>query len=724
MRNWALALLLLPAAARAQAPAQNRTIHIVRTPRPLTIEALLNGNPPDAARIDDFRQNRPGDGDSISEKTTAYLAYDRENIYIGFVCQAPPGELRARVSRREELFPDDQVGVNLDTFSDRRRTFFFYVNAHGIQLDGLYTEGQGDDLNFDTVWKSEARVTPDGFVALLTIPFKSLRFPASGSQTWGIALARQIPRKNETGWWPYVDRKVSGFANQLGRLEGLEEISPGRNLQFTPYGFVAGSSFLDQPEESPASYRRENTLRSGLDAKAVLRDAFTLDLSLNPDFSQVESDEPQVTVNQRFEVFFPEKRPFFLENGAFFHTPENLFFTRRIADPLFGARLTGKARGWALGVLAIDDRAPDDDGVVQTASIGVARVQREFGNQSAIGALVTSRDRGPNFNRVASLDLRLRFSPHWTFDAQSTRTYTRDEDGRRAGVGWAGSLTHGGERLFARTEYRDRSPDFHTDLGFTPRVDQREVRQFAHYRWKPNGTTLVAHGPFSSGTLLWNSAGALQDWHADAGWNFELKGTTFAEAFHAESFERFEGRGFRKRSTNVHLFSERFRAIGLRAGFHRGTAINYDPVEGRPAFAAGSAGGRASLLLRPWKRGRIEETYFYTRLGGNAPVFNNHILRSKISWQFSREFSLRLILDYNAVLANPLLSSQERAKKFTGDVLFTYLLRPGTALYVGYVDRYENLLLEQGATEARRVRDPFRATGRQFFVKASYLFRF
>lgn len=183
----------------------------------------------------------------------------------------------------------------------------FLANPLGIQLDGVTGEGQDDDYSFDTLWHSEGRLTADGYVVRMAIPFKSLRFSNAPAQTWGIAFGRIITRNNETSFWPYITRRIASFGTQVATLEGLERISPGRNLQFIPYGTFTSARFLEAGQSDLAS----DTLgRAGLDGKMVLHDAVTVDLTLNPDFSQVESDEPQVTVNQRFEVFFPEKRPF------------------------------------------------------------------------------------------------------------------------------------------------------------------------------------------------------------------------------------------------------------------------------------------------------------------------------------------------------------------------------------------------------------------------------
>src|SRR5256714_10806528 len=196
-------------------------------------------------------------------------------------------------------------------------------------------------------------------MVLVEIPFKSLRFPRQSSTDWGVFLARVIPRNGERAFYPTNTSKLQGWLPQEGALTGFQEISPGRNMQFIPYTSARAFRALD--DRDPAGERftgKHLEPKAGLDSKIVIKDSLVLDSTLNPDFGQIESDEPQVTVNQRFEVFFPEKRPFFQENAGYFQTPVNLFFSRRIADPQFGARVTGKVGGWAIGALAIDDRAP------------------------------------------------------------------------------------------------------------------------------------------------------------------------------------------------------------------------------------------------------------------------------------------------------------------------------------------------------------------------------
>src|SRR5712692_7415352 len=325
-----LLLLVAGASITAQTPAPPPAnaakippSTIPRVHRPPKLEDFLENHPREAElAVSDFRQNLPGDGIPATEATTAYLSYDDKNLYVAFLCHDDGGEVRAHLSKREDSDQDDGVGVLLDTFRDAHRAYYFFSNPLGVQTDAIYTEGQGYDFSFDTLWDNAGRVTGDGYVVFFSIPFKSLRFSHEPEQTWAFALYRTILRKSEYDYWPYVTQRVAGLTQQFAPVGGLENVSPGRNIQLIPYGLLASNHFLNQPSTgAPPGFLVNFVHRAGLDAKFVARDALTFDITLNPDFSQVETDDPQVTINQRFAVFFPEKRPFFIENAGFFSTP-------------------------------------------------------------------------------------------------------------------------------------------------------------------------------------------------------------------------------------------------------------------------------------------------------------------------------------------------------------------------------------------------------------------
>jgi len=734
------AVLLVLAAATA---AQCQSVRVERVSPPPKLEDFLSGREvPGFARISDFRQNKPDDGKPASRETIAWIAYDDQNFYAIFLCKEQPGKIRARMAKREDVFSDDTVALYLDTFRDKRHTFSFYVNPFGVQADSINTEGQDEDYTFDAVWKSEGRLTTDGFAVLLAIPFRSLRFPQADVQTWGIGLARFIPALNEGSYWPYYTNRIEGFATQLATLDGLERVSPGRNLQFIPYAAGGSSHFLNTPSYEPPSYVQQYDHRAGLDAKAILHDSFTLDVTLNPDFSQVESDDPQVTVNQRFEVLFPEKRPFFLDNANYFQTPENLFFSRRIVNPEYGARLTGREGPWLAGLLVIDDRAPgqqlapDDPNSGKHALIAVARVQREFWNQSTVGALFTDYQFAGSSEQVFSLDTRLRLWSNLVFTGQAVRSQADYTGGSHPqGSIFHAELGYTGLHLIAKSVLRTLGPDFVSTLSYIPRVDIRQGVHSLAWKWLPSRRILKSYGPTLDITEDWNHTGALQDWIVSPGVAFELTGNTIITAKRTEAVEVYQFLHFRKHSNDFSVSSEVSKLLGVEAAYGTGVGVNYDPATGVLPFLGASTNLKLHLTFRPTRKIKIDETYLFSHLNtieksqvadyyGGGAVFNNHLLRSQLNYQFSRELSLRAIVDYNGVLPNAALIDLTPDKRVTADFLLTWLATPGTAFYLGYTDTHENLAILPGMPNyVGTLSGPSTTTGRQVFVKVSYLFR-
>jgi uncharacterized protein DUF5916/cellulose/xylan binding protein with CBM9 domain len=705
------------------------------------------GDLPQAVAVSDFRQNQPADGSPASLSTTAYLSYDNNNLYVVFDCHDDAEQVRARLAKREDISDDDQVLVYLDTFRDRRRAYVFGVNPLGVQRDGILTEGQGTDYSFDAVWRSEAKVTDRGYMVLIAIPFRSLRFSNDPTQAWGIALGRYIARESEYSYWPFITKRLDGFVNQMADLNGIERVSPGHNVQLVPYGAFTGSRYLDS---SVPAFIRSTDGRGGLDSKIVIRDALTVDVTLNPDFSQVESDDPQVTVNKRFEVLFPEKRPFYIENAGFFVTPENLFFSRRIVDPQFGGRLTGKVNGWAIGALVTDDRGDGESHSFSSpfasrrAEAAVARVQREVGKESLLGILATSRDFASSFNRVVAADTRLKLSPTWVFAGQVIRSDDQSLDGnKQQGSAANASITRNGRGFSYKASFLERSPEFNAPLGFIERVDIREIHQNANHYWHPNSGPLMSFGPALSTSMDWNYRGQRQDWSAQPELDFFFRHQYGISLYHHESYELFRSVAFREYSNTVSAYSAQSKRLSLSGSLEVGTSPNYSPPQGVTPFLGNVINASLGLTYRPAQRLRIEERYYFSRLnarselgsvastdGAASNVFRNDISRTKMNVQFTRNLSVRAIVEYNTLVPNQSLIQQTLNKHLTGDVLFTYLVNPFTAIYVGYNEMYQNLALDSPALDAvppqtsrlRVLDSPSTLTSHQVFVKISYRF--
>jgi hypothetical protein len=744
----------------------------------------------------------------VSEETVAYLGYDQKNLYVAFVCFDDPQKVRARMSRREDIYDDDEVEVMLDTFHDRRRAYAFQTTPLGVQWDAIWSEASRDEINgnfdtsFDTVWDSKGKVTGRGFVVLMSIPFKSLRFPSTKDQVWGIILYRGIVRKNEDSFWPKISYKMAGRLGQAATLYGLEGISPGRSIELIPYGIMRGFRALDTADfANPYFDHAAAQGQFGMDAKFVIHDHFVLDLTANPDFSQVETEDPQITVNQRFEVYFPEKRPFFLENEDYFRTPLDLFFTRNIEDPSAGIRLTGKEGPYSVGLMATDDRAPGQAVPPYFPLAGtrsyftIARASRDIFKQSSVGVIYTDWEcpTTGEYNRVGGVDSRLKFNANWSLDAQAvtsssnlagnfisssayssnnceTNLFPFDEGNVGNNNHFAGpadklELKRDGLHFSYDGVYDDISRGFVTVPGFVNRVDIRGLYHTVLYRFRPKKGWILNWGPSLIQRYVFDHEGNRLDTYYDPYLRIEGRGQTVIYLSpYDELRERLRPQDFAFLGLSVngnfdyheHQSSASFQTgyfskVTIGATYSWGDGANFVPsaISLPQYLLARQNTASGTLTFRPVKPLKIENTYLFERLRAGADtylhaqaqtpgigrgIYNNHIFQSKWNWQFTPQLSLRLIMQYNSVLANTPGNTVypytylPTEKEFNTDFLITYLIHPGTAIYVGYNSDLQNL-------DHNLMPDPAGLAGlysakgylndsRQFFVKVSYQFRF
>ena len=788
---------------------------IPRLPRSPALDDFLSMKPQgeiarQMAKVSGFTQRNPHDGEGVSEPTDAYLGYDQKNLYIVFVCFDDPRKVRARMSRREDVYDDDQVEVMLDTFHDRRRAYAFQTTPLGVQWDAIWTEASREeqtaghfDTSFDTVWDSHGKVTESGFVVWMAIPFKSLRFPAAKQQDWGIILYRGITRKTEDSFWPHVSYKIEGRLGQAASLLGLEGISPGHSIEMIPYGLMRGFRALDTRDPTNPYFQHAVAQgQTGVDAKFVIQDHFVVDMTVNPDFSQIESEDPQITVNQRYAVYFPEKRPFFLENEDFFRTPLDLFFTRSIGDPSAGIRLTGKDGPYSVGLMAADDRSPGLAVPDYSPYSGmrsyftIARVSRDIFRQSSVGALYTDWEcpTTGEYNRVGGVDTHLKFNPNWTLDGQAVATSSYLDLNCEANLYPFSSGNKGNndyyagpaERLELRRDglhfsydgaYNDLTPGVVSIPGFINRVDIRETTHAVDYRFRPKTGWIVDWGPSVTVRYDFDHTGLRLDTDYNPYFSIQGRGqTVFIVRPYEEFHERLRPQDFcfygyalycppttlgnqdyHEHTSGASFQTGYLKKVTLTAGYYWGQGVNFEALPPAPLaiptlynhpFLGREDTAQAGLTFRPIKPLKIENTYLFERLrtnsdayffeqtqfpGSSHGILNNHILRSKWNWQFTPQLSMRLILQYNSVLAGTpgvgsLYTYLPTQKEFNTDFLITYLLHPGTAIYIGYNSDLQNLnVIPQTPTSPGYVTNTAKGyinDSRQFFVKVSYLFRF
>jgi len=795
-----------PAPKPAQEPP---SLTIPRLERPPKLEDFLSMQPEGEialhmAKVTGFIQRSPHDGEAVSEPTQAYLGYDQKNLYVVFVCFDDPRQVRARMSRREDVYDDDEVEIILDTFHDRRRAYAFQTTPLGVQWDAIWTEASRDEINgnfdtsFDTVWNSRGKVTSRGYVVWLAIPFKSLRFPSTEKQTWGVILYRGIRRRNEDSFWPQISRRLQGRLGQAATLHGLEAISPSRNIELIPYGLMRGFRALDTRDPTDPYFQHADVQgQPGMDAKVVIHDHFVVDMTANPDFSQIESEEPQITVNQRYAVYFPEMRPFFLESEDFFRTPMDLMFTRSIGDPSAGIRLTGKDGPYSVGLMAADDRSPglavpDYSQLSGMRSyFTIARVSRDIFRQSSVGAIYTDWEcpTTGEFNRIGGVDSTLKFDPNWTLEGQAVATSSNLNLNCEANLYpfSSGNVGHGNyyagpaEKLALHREglhfaydgiYNDITPGFVTIPGFINRVDIRETTQEARYRFRPKKGWILSWGPSFNLRYDFDHTGLRLDTYYAPYFLIQGRGQTIIYLTPYQQFrERLRpqdscflgfslfcspfnpgSQDYHRHTAGAHAQTGFFKRATLTAAYYWGDGVNFvaapdlppaPPTPYNRPFLASEDTAQAGLTLRPMQPLKIENTYLFERLratnsayvfeqsqvpGAGRGIFNDHIIRSKWNWQFTPQLSARVIVQYNGLLAGtPGVGSPytylPTQKEFNADFLVTYLVHPGTAIYVGYNSDLQNLNLQQGVGVVQTPRG-YLNDSRQFFVKVSYLYRF
>ncbi|HWS86178.1 MAG TPA: DUF5916 domain-containing protein [Pyrinomonadaceae bacterium] len=493
-------------------PEKTQPVRIARFDKAPVIDGKLDDEIwKSAAVLKDFYQINPGDNIAPSKPTETMLGFDSKFLYIAFHCFDEPDKVRATLPKRDDVMNnDDSVRIMLDTFNDRRKAYVLVFNPLGVQQDGIRTEGVGADFTPDIVMESKGTITSDGWVVEVAVPFKSLRYEAGKDKLWGVNVFRIIQRLNgEQDSWMPISREVTGLLNQAGYITGLEGISTERSLELIPSFIVsetgrhvramshAQASALGVPD-SGVFVNQPVVFDPGLTAKFVASSALTLDLAVNPDFAQVEADATVVTANQRFPIFFEEKRPFFLEGIEIFRTQIAAVHTRTIVDPDVAAKVTGRKGKYTYGLLYASDNAPgnyEDDVRYdperlpsafdrlngQNSKVGILRVKRDFGKENFFGFLATSYNFADKSNYVGGFDMRLKFDKQTSLDFQVLGTnanfcsLAKDEadDSCRTqnGFVYAYNFNKNTRHTNFNVNGVGRTPGYHALVGFTRRVN-------------------------------------------------------------------------------------------------------------------------------------------------------------------------------------------------------------------------------------------------------------
>lgn len=433
------------------AAAQPKTAKVEIPPdksKPITIAKasavpVIDGRPDEdawkqASVFKDFYQTYPGDNTAPSKPTEVWVMYDEKNLYVAFKCWDEKDKIRATVAKRDNVFGEDNVRMWLDTYNDQRRAYVLGFNPLGVQQDGIYTEGQGADFSVDIVMDSKGVIEDWGWSVEVSIPFKSLRYTAGKGKLWGFNLARNIDRFNdEFDQWLPDDRNVSGFLIKHGRITGLDDVKYERTLEIVPSVTLSETgrkvrtipqSNLTPTSIDPGRFVNQPIKKEiGVTLKYTISPSVTLDAAINPDFAEIEADAPVITANERFPIFFEEKRPFFLEGVDIFRSPLQVFYSRNIADPDVALKLTGKLGKTSFGFLGASDKYPGifeeedmndrsirpriNEFIGKNAMFGIFRVKRDFGKENNVGFFATYRNFVEQKNLLAGFDGKFKLSP-------------------------------------------------------------------------------------------------------------------------------------------------------------------------------------------------------------------------------------------------------------------------------------------------------------------------
>jgi len=807
-RNFAAVLLrlfvfalaaVLPAQAAPQetpgteTPAESKKLpeigppsNVPRAADPVVVDGVLS----DSAWQGALRMNlpwevNPGINIPTTVQTVALITYDDSHLYVAFEAyDAAPKSIRARLSDRDTAFQDDFVGVVLDTFNDARRGFEFFVNPMGVQMDLVMDDVNGnEDSSWDAIWDSAGSFTEDGYRVEMAIPFTSLRFQrADASQIWGLDLIRIYPRDRR-----YLlsnnkrDRDISCYLCQIGKIEGFDGATPGKNLEVTP---TVTAIKTDAAESLGAELETgETDTEAGITARWGMTPNMVASGTINPDFSQVEADAAQLDVNEQFALFFPEKRPFFLEAADYFGTPLTTVHTRTIADPDWGAKLTGNAPGNAIGAfIAQDDRtnilfpgsqSSDSVSMETESTAGVARYRRDIGKTSVLGGVVTVRQSGevpdaqngidedPNnlipgsrdySNGVAGVDALFRPVPAATIRVQALYSQTDypaevasafgQPEGTLSDTAFYGLYSHDKQNWSAWGRYQQIGTDFRSDLGFIPQADVRQPVAGYEYRWigDPGDwysrigvgadwdqTSEMDGDLIERETEAWTFvSGPLQSW-------LFLGGGVRDRVYLSERFDQ----SFMNWSIEFWPWSDLY--LSLNGGVSdRVDFAFFDPLDEDAARQGDELRWSIFTRYNLGRRVRIDLEYEQRTLSiDEGKLFLAGLSQLRLAYQINRRTFVRLILQHEDVErdvdlypdcgGDPLAAgpvdcglTPESTNLFT-QFLFSYKINPQTAVYLGYTDNRAGLdeFVDPGTGPELQQTD-LTQTDRTFFFKIGY----
>jgi hypothetical protein len=665
-----------------------------------------------------------------SQKTVAYMAYDAENLYFAFKCyDREPDKIKAAVASRDTIRTDDFICINLDSFNDQQSLYAFYVNPLGIQTDSRFASGK-EDFSVDFVWWSAGRIDADGYSVELRVPFKSIRYAGKARVEMSIFFERRISRVSEHSSYPPLDpRRGYFFLTQMMTLE-LRDIRQYTLLELLPalthslkYSRDPATGTLKREEPYPRSVHDVLSQDFSLTGKYGITSQLILDATWNPDFSQVEADAGQVDVNLRYDLFFPEKRPFFLEGSEMFNLAASyaddpfpaVVYTRTIIDPRVGFKLSGKLgkKDTVASILALDE-APSLDplyaGGDRYAGDAVVRYKRSLAEDSYVGGFYTGREYHGDFNQVAGADGQLRLTPSSMLGFHGFGAWTRTGPEPTAASGFALGLDYlyDTRNLGIGLGFQDISRDFEAALGYLTRNGLARFRAAILPRLYPKSRVFRKLSPQISASVIKDLFSDMYETNNILGLQVLFPGNTIVTVSGVYANEIFLAQRFNTSGWMIQGSSQVTKQLSLRGQFRRGNGIRYveNPYQGYGNRAT------AAVVYQPSEQFNLTVNLSYADFYRDATSekdFDDTILRGRLTYQMNKYLFFRGIVEYNSY-----------RKQLVTDFLASFTYIPGTVVQLGYGSLYNKLQLIDGEF---READRFLEMKRGFFFKASYLWR-
>lgn len=654
-------------------------------------------------------ETRPRENQPALVPTTAYLVENGTHLLVGFDARDPdPSAIRAYLRDRDSAFNDDFVGVVLDTFNDKRRAYEFFANPLGVQMDLLQDDVNGnEDESWDAIWESAGRITDHGFVVEMAIPFSQLRFARTGEQTWGIDVLRFRPRVDRTRISNNpIDRQRNCYLCQFAEFRGFAAAKPSTALEIVP---TLTALRTDERADLAGSFVDGNLEKDvGVSVRWGITPDLTADLALNPDFSQVEADVAQLAENTQFALSYPEARPFFLEGADYFATPLKTVFTRTIADPDFGAKLTARSDVNTFGTFTAEDAVTNlllpgplgsrTHSLEDTNRTFVGRYQRGFGNRSTIGALMTGRDGGVYRNRVAGIDGQYRFDDQHAVQFELLDSATRYPDevaaryeqpsGTFDGRAYRLAYTLGSRDWYVELDRRHLDGGFRADVGFIPRVGVEQELLEVWRNWQD--TEAGWWNRLRAGIKAENTrdeSGRLLLRFVEPRFSFEGPQQSFVQIGAGPREELWEGRRFEMHSAYLNAQWRPRSGVSFWFESRIGEQIDYanaqvgDMVRLKPQIDWNVT---RRLLMR------LRHTSERLKSQAGAELFDAKLTDLRLTWQFNLRSFVRLTLQRQHVERNVALyrdpSTARETSTLASQVLYSYKLNPQTVLFAGYAD--------------------------------------